>query len=350
VAAGTALAALLAAITLPVVGGRYARQRLAQAPQDLALRQAHWADGLALRDDSLATAWIGMGLGRYPQAHYWRSAEAMHAASYSLAREGETRFLRLGQGATLYIEQIVPRSEPGTLRLSLDWRGGAGQPAPQVALCEKWTLSSLDCVSVVAPATVARPAAAAAAASTASAVSAASAGGWQRQEWLLDASRLLARPAPWRAPLKLSLLTPQQGAVDLTRLSLRTAGGDELLANGDFVHGLDRWFFATDVDPPWQLHSLPLAVLFDQGWLGVLAWSAVVLLALGGGGLALWQGQALLPAALPAVLGFAVSGALNTLIDAPRFLWLLLLLLWLAAARRPANRVGLLHGAPGGAP
>jgi hypothetical protein len=98
------------------------------------------------------------------------------------------------------------------------------------------------------------------------------------------------------------------------------------------------------------LHSLPLAVLFDQGWLGVLAWSAVVLLALGGGALALWQGQALLPAALPAALGFAVSGSLNTLIDAPRFLWLLLVLLWLAAARRPANRVGLLHGAPGGAP
>jgi hypothetical protein len=339
-AVGAALAVLLLGIALPIAGGRYAQQRLAQSAPDLAVRQAHWADGLALRDNSLATALIGEGLGRYPQAHYWRSAEPVHAASYSLAREGDKRFLRLGQGATLYIEQIVPRPDLAALRLSLDWRSSAGQPVPQVALCEKWTLTSLGCVTVAAPGTapVAAPAAAG------------SAGGWQHAELALDASRLLARPAPWRAPLKLSLMTPKQGSVDVTRLSLRTALGDELLVNGDFTQGLDRWFFATDIDPPWQLHSLPVAVLFDQGWLGVLAWSAVALLALGGGALALWQGQSLVPAALPAVLGFAVSGTLNTLIDAPRFLWLLLVLLWLAAARRPADRVGLLDREPCGAP
>jgi hypothetical protein len=211
-----------------------------------------------------------------------------------------------------------------------------------VLLCEKWTLTSLGCASSVA----APPAAT----SAAPAAPAASAGTWQHAEWTLDASRLLARPAPWRAPLKLSLLTPAQGWLDVTGVRLRTALGDELLVNGDFADGLDRWFFATDKDPPWQLHSLPLAVLFDQGWLGVLAGAALVLVALGGGTLALWRGQALVAAAVPALLGFAVSGALNTLIDAPRFLWLLLVLLWLAAARRPADAVGLPHGTAGGAP
>jgi hypothetical protein len=176
------------------------------------------------------------------------------------------------------------------------------------------------------------------------------AGAWRHAEWTLDASRLLARPAPWRAPLKLSLLTPQQGGLDVAAVRLRTALGDDLLANGDFAKGMDRWFFATDKDPPWQLHSLPLALLFDQGWLGVLAGSALALVALGGGARALWHGQALVAAAVPALLGFAVSGALNTLIDAPRFLWLLLVLLWLAAARRPANAVGLPEGEAGGAP
>jgi VanZ family protein len=349
---GAGVLVLLLALAWPIVGGPYAQQRLAQSAPDLALRQAHWADGLALRDGSLSTALIGMGLGRYPQAHFWRSAEAAHAASYGLAREGDTHWLRLGQGATLYIEQIVPRPELAALHLSLDWRGGAGQPAPAVALCEKWTLTSLGCATITAPATGAVTAAASAAtsAAAASAAAATSTGGWQHGELALDASRLLARPAPWRAPLKLSLMTPQQGSVDVTRLSLRTALGDELLVNGDFSQGLDRWFFATDVDPPWQLHSLPLAVLFDQGWLGLLAWAAVALLALGGGALAVWQGQALVAAALPAVLGFAVSGALNTLIDAPRFLWLLLVLLWLAAARQPADRVGPLDRVPARAP
>jgi hypothetical protein len=150
--------------------------------------------------------------------------------------------------------------------------------------------------------------------------------------------------------LKLSLLTPEQGWLDVTAVRLRTALGDELLANGDFAKGMDHWFFATDKDPPWQLHSLPVAVLFDQGWLGVLAWSALALVGLGSGALALWRGEALVAAALPALLGFAVSGALNTLIDAPRFLWLLLVLLWLAAARRPPDAVGLPENAAGGAP
>lgn len=346
--AAAAVVAMLLAIALPIAGGSYARQRLAQSTQDLAVRQAHWADGLALRGSSLTTALIGMGVGRYPQAHYWGSAEAVHAASYSLAREGDAHHLRLGQGAALYIEQIVQRPDIGALRLSLDWRASPGQPGPAVLLCEKWTLTSLGCATT---ATV--PPAAASAALVASAASAASTSAWQHTELALDASRLLARPAPWRAPLKLSLVTPKQGWLDVTHVRLRTALGDDMLANGDFVQGMDHWFFATDVDPPWHLHSLPVAVLFDQGWLGVLAWAGLALLALGSAALAVWRGQALVPAALPAVLGFAASGALNTLIDAPRFLWLLLVLLWLAAARRPVSAVGLLggeSGRPGGAP
>jgi hypothetical protein len=353
---GAGVAALLLAVALPIALGSYARQRLLQSGQDLAVRQAHWADGLALRDGSGTTALIGMGVGRYPQAHYWRSSEPVRAASYGLAREpegsGERRYLRLGQGATLYIEQIIQRPDIGALRLALDWRASAGQPGPQVLLCEKWTLTSLGCAAATAAAAASSAASSAAvpAASAASAASGAAAGAWQHAEWTLDASQLVARPAPWRAPLKLSLLTPEQGWLDVTAVRLRTALGDELLANGDFAKGMDHWFFATDKDPPWQLHSLPVAVLFDQGWLGVLAWSALALVSLGSGVLALWRGEALVAAALPALLGFAVSGALNTLIDAPRFLWLLLVLLWLAAARRPPDAVGLPENAAGGAP
>ena len=81
-----------------------------------------------------------------------------------------------------------------------------------------------------------------------------------------------------------------------------------------------------------------------------LAWAAVLLGALVAGGAAAWRGDALVPAALPAMLGFLASGSLNTLIDAPRFLWLLLVLAGLAALRRPAvpaaPQPGGLVGAP----
>jgi hypothetical protein len=331
---GAAGMLIVLAVALPIASGPYARQRLSQSAQDLAVRQAHWADGLALRDDSALTAVLGMGLGRYPQAHYWRSAEATHAASYSLQRDGGRHWLRLGQGATLYVEQLIARPEVAALRFSMDFRATAGNAVPQFALCEKWTLTSLGC-AVAGP--VQRSAKA-------------DAGGWQHVEIVLDASRLLARPAPWRAPLKLSLMTPAQGTVDVTRLQLRTALGDPLLVNGEFEQGLDRWFFATDVDPPWHLHSLPVSVLFDQGLLGALAWSALLALAVWGGACALWHGAALVPAALPALLGFMASGLLNTLIDAPRFLWLLLALLCLSPLRRPLNPVVPLPTAARAAP
>jgi hypothetical protein len=157
-------------------------------------------------------------------------------------------------------------------------------------------------------------------------------GGWRHVELQIDASRLLARGGPLRAPLKLALLTPAEGSVDVTRVRLSSALGDELLVNGDFDDGMDHWFFATDVDPPWHLHSLPVAVLFDQGWFGALAWFAVLATALGGGAVLSARGQAQVPAALPALGAYLVSGSLNTLIDAPRFLGLLLVLLWLAGA------------------
>ena len=350
-AGGAVALVLLAVIALPIAGGSYARQRLAKSGEDLALRQAHWADGLALRDGSLLTSVLGMGLGRFPQAHYWRSVEPVHAASYGLVQdppvpgqsEPAATHLRLAQGATLYIEQIVPRPEIGALKLSLDLRAGPGAQLPTVSLCEKWTLTSLGCATLVR-----QPSAAAAAAASGAASAPTSAGGWQHIEWAVDASRLLARPAPWRAPLKLSLMTPQAGVVDVKDVQLNSALGDSLLLNGDFGHGLDHWFFATDVDPPWHLHSLPVAVLFDQGWLGVLAWLALLGLAVVRGARHLWLGQAQVPAALPAVLGFVTSGLLNTLIDAPRFLWLLLVLLALAAARLPLDRAGR-AGAPASA-
>jgi hypothetical protein len=56
--------------------------------------------------------------------------------------------------------------------------------------------------------------------------------------------------------------------------------------------------------------------------------------------------QAQVPAALAAVCAFLVSGTLNTLIDAPRFLGLLLLLLWLAAAPERETPAGGAPAAP----
>jgi|CXWL01.1.fsa_nt_gi VanZ family protein len=322
-ALGAALLLGAAVVAVPILSGTYARERLAQSARDLAVRQAHWSDALQLRDDNWATQLFGMGLGRYPESHFWRSQEAVHAASYRLVREGGNTFLRLGAGATLYIEQVV-RVPPGApLTLQVDLRSNRAPATLAASLCEKWLLTSLRCeaATIVAPAPPAGPAQAASA--------------WQPAQVRLQAPALRAQPGAPRPPLLLALHTPGTGAtVDVDNVRLEAAAGVNLLANGSFGSGLDRWFFSTDVDPPWHIHSLPLAVLFDQGWLGVLAWAVLIVVALAGSVRLVVRQRALLPAVPAALAAFLVSGSLNTLIDAPRFLWLLLVLLGLAAQSR----------------
>ncbi len=318
------LAALLVVVgaAAPIVVGPYARARLSHSTHDFEVRRAHWADALAMRHDGWATSWFGEGIGRFPDLHYWRSREPVHAASYGLKRESGRDFLRLGPGATLYVEQIVDPPPGADVVLSAELRAPVGPAALTVALCEKWLLTSRNCSFGEA---VANP-------------ETGKAGAWQHAEVHLRVPPQAPTPWPFHPLVKLALLTPgEDHTLDVRGLRLQIAGGDNLLANGDFGAGLDRWFFSTDVDPPWHIHSLPVAVLFDQGWFGALAWGWVLGLAVARGVRFARAGRAESAAALAALGAFLFSGSLNTLIDAPRFLWLLLLLLWLAADGEPAQ-------------
>ena len=67
-------------------------------------------------------------------------------------------------------------------------------------------------------------------------------------------------------------------------------------------------------------------MLFDQGWFGLLALALFSLLAIGRAARRAWQGDLYAAAVLAAFLAFLVVGLFDTLIDAPRFLLLFLLL------------------------
>ena len=312
-AVAAALLLGVAGLAWPIVGGPFARERLAQAGHDLSVRQAHWADALAQRDPDWGTTLFGMGLGRFPESHFWRSQEPRRAASFQLMHEGDQRYLRLGSGAAIYVEQVVDLARNTDYRVRARLRSSVPGGTLSVTLCQKWLLTSMSCSAVTL-------------------ASGPKAGVWQTVEAKLAARALTAQPWFAYRPLKLSLVTPAQSlTMDIDSVELAAGAGATVLANGDFTAGLDRWFFATDVDPPWHIHSLPVALLFDLGWLGLLAWTALIAVAIVRGAHAAWQGSPTALAAAAAVLAFGVSGSLNTLIDAPRFLFLFLWLLWLAA-------------------
>ena len=91
---------------------------------------------------------------------------------------------------------------------------------------------------------------------------------------------------------------------------------------------MDHWFFSTDSHLEWHIKSLPVAVLFDQGWFGLVTLSLFSMLVINRAASRSWRGELYAAAFLASFCGFLVVGLFDTLIDAPRFLFVFLLIGW----------------------
>ena len=88
------------------------------------------------------------------------------------------------------------------------------------------------------------------------------------------------------------------------------------------------------IDGVAHVKSLFVGVLFDQGWLGLIALTILLITALARAASNTLRGHAASGPALAALVSFLVVGIFDTLIDSPRYLMLLLLLIWLACVPR----------------
>lgn len=307
------MAGAMLAVAIPVFTGQFAQHRISSVGKDYGVRQSHWEDALNIRSPDWATTLFGMGLGRYPASHYLLSGEGSHAGSYQLRTEGDNTFLRLGSGDPIYVEQIVSIEPHQNYVLRLNVR--TNQPAEKISvlICEKWLLTSFDCLEIAL-------------------VAGSEAGKWSSLKVPFASGMLGANPWFASKPVKFALRNLQgKSTIDIGNVQLETASGQNLLLNGDFSKEMDHWFFSTDYHLQWHTHSLPVAVLFDQGWFGAITWCLFLIIvikyALGGAR----RGDLHAAAALAAICGFIVLGLFDTLVDAPRFLFLLLLLGWFCA-------------------
>lgn len=309
------LSGAMLAVAIPVLSGQFAQDRLATVGKDYAVRQAHWDDALNMRTPGLPTALFGMGLGRYPESHYLLSSESTHAGTYQLKSEAKKTFLRLGAGDPIYVEQIVSIEPRQNYVLKLDVRSSRPDGNVSFSLCEKWMLTSFKCVRrTLATGNVES--------------------GWSSVEVPLTTGSLGDNPWYFAKPVKFALHNPADNAqVDIANLRLQNLRGENLLLNGDFSDELDHWFFSADSHLQWHAKSMPVAVLFDLGWFGLLALGGFALLAIQRAAGRAWQGDLYATAALASFCGFLVVGLFDTLIDAPRFLFLLLLLGWVCGFR-----------------
>ena len=308
ISAGLAFALLLVAI--PIFKGEFAQARMATVNADLAIRQAHWKDALTIRDSDVSTTLFGMGLGRYPVSNYWRGSQIARSGTYQLENETGNTYLRLGSGDSIYIEQLVS-VEPGKeYVLKLDARPSVPNASITVPICEKWMLTSYNCVwqGIEFGKQI---------------------GNWRTFEKHIKANELSVSPWYSKRPIKLALYYGvPKSTIDIDNVSLLTGSGANLLRNGDFSSGLDHWFFSTDSHLQWHIKSLFYGLLFDQGWFGLVVVCLLLALALMRATRNAVQGNLAAGASLAALTSFLILGFFDTLIDSPRFLLLLLMLAW----------------------
>jgi VanZ family protein len=325
------LASVSLAIAIPLMSGSFVQQRLSSSTNDFSARQAHWADGLAIRDDSLMTQLFGMGLGRFPITHYLSSRELGSRTSvHALAKEHGNKFLRIAPGNTLYVEQIIPLQPQQHYQLRFDFRPTVPGTSVGIAVCEKWMLASHRCASLQQE-TALSP-------SKSGAQNNQPHSDWRPLTYTLDTDTLGSSEdgsKQWlgKRSIKLSFYSNTSAIVDIDNIRMGKATGPNLIANGDFSRGMDRWYFATDHDLAWHLHCTPIAILFDQGWFGVLAWGTFAALALYMTARTALRGNPAAGVAAAAMAGYGVVSLLGAVIDTPRFLFLGVVLATLTTRR-----------------
>ena len=327
---GIALSAMLVGASVVAVfsGGAYVGVRFSTASQDLEGRMHHWRQAFqALKtwDDWL----FGKGSGRFPASQLLVGADEARPGDYRWIDDTRNPYLVLaggkqesGWGDMLRFSQRVP-VPAGPVTLGFDIRTESAVSL-HVEVCEKHLLYNAGCLFTNLS-VAARP------------------GQWQAASAVLKGEPLSggARHAPRLTAFSLGITSPS-ARVDLDNLVLKDAHGRELLANGDFSHGLAQWFFTSDRSHlPWHVKNLFLHVLYESGavalvLLGVLLAGSLWRLVAGHA-----RDHPLAPATAAALVGFALVGAFDSLIDVPRIAFLFYLLLLLGLSMRTSRVPGV---------
>ena len=118
------------------------------------------------------------------------------------------------------------------------------------------------------------------------------------------------------------------GALELQNIQLLGATGQDLLANGDFSHGLAHWLGAAQsYYLPWHIDNLYLELLIERGAAGLLLTALLALAAVRGLVSRASSGTAQARFLLASLAGAALIGLVSSLMDAPRVAFLIHLVL-----------------------
>ncbi len=258
------LVVVTAGISVPVFQGDLMKARFSQAEADSESRHTHWEGAIDAMDSSLLKQLFGMGLGSFPRVFYWSNLENAHPATYKIGIENGNKFLTLQGGDALFMGQYITLLPQQSFKLALDVRSPTKNATLSIPICEKSLQYSFRCVDTGFNSASSQ---------------------WQHVETTVMSGDVGAYSKDVAAglftrPVQLALYAGSntETIIEVDNISLQDASGHNLIANGDFSAGMDRWFFSTEKHNPWHIFNLWVQVLFDIGWLGLASFVLLVLL------------------------------------------------------------------------
>lgn len=329
-----AILGVLGAGTLaPALLGYRMTTRLADVGVDFTTRASHWHDAWSLHSGGPLQTAFGMGLGSFPREYHWSHLGGHDSnGSYSLLREDGDVFLRTTGGKDLRLGQRLSVEANESLRLQMRVRLHSSEARLKLRLCRRFVIHPSEwngqCV-------------------THDHGLKGMAGQWQPVDFDFNSGGVGDGSRWGRPPLMLEinnrreyrLMNAPPAVVDIDDVRLTDAQGREYVINGDFERGLDRWLPYYDFNHlPWHIKNLWLHLYFEQGVLGVLAFAAGWLFALGVAWRAAARGEVFAVGVAAALTGFVAVGTFGSPIDAPRIAWLYYFLWFVIVAQTQTER------------
>lgn len=289
--AAPVLALLLAAEVVGVLwGGTYLAERLAKSDDDLSSRIEHWTRGLGLLQTPLDWA-FGKGLGRLPAEYAQISGDTEFSGTVqlqtsppnpseltqsNLSTSAAPRQVTLMGPATnpdlggqMSLTQRVDFSRQAAYVVNLKARA-ASDTDVRLKVCEKHLIYEGGCHYRFFKL---RPDAD---------------GKWQQLSIPLRGRSTATTSAnasalPRFGVFSISVLN-EGGALELQKIELMgpaEQGGRDLLENGDFSHGLARWFAsAQGYYLPWHIDNVYIELLVERGVTGLILMGVLVIFVL----------------------------------------------------------------------
>lgn len=304
-----AIAVLAGAVILPVLFGKYLQERLSTTHSDIGIRSSHWSETVNVMTDDWATKLFGMGLGRYPETYQLLSTETNKPAIFRWESEAGKPFLRLFHGTTLYVEQIVSPEPQIEYVVNLRARTQSGNANLNVLLCDRTYLQGYGCQSTTFKLT-------------------GTAGKWQFLQAALKSASVGGNG------LRISKISLENAGsdspIDIDYLEMVSPAGVNLIANGDFHAGSDRWYFSSPFNHlPWHIKNIWFNVYFEQGWFGIAMFCLMLAAVIPQLLQRATKGDSFSAAVFAAVVGYLAVGGFDSMFDAPRLILLFGLLVGL---------------------